>query len=307
MTALAHVPVLLADVMAACAPLADAHFVDGTFGGGGYSLAALAAGARVTGFDRDPRAVAAAAPAVAGAGGRLRVVRASFAAMADLLGPASADAVALDLGYSSIQMDDPSYGLSFQADGPLDMRLSGDGLSAAEFLNTASEQAIADVIYRLGEEPAARRIARAVVAARPIDTTGELAALCRRVVHQPPEIRRDPATRTFQAIRIHVNDELGELQRGLESAEQILAPGGRLAVVSFHSLEDRMVKRFLVERSGTAPRGSRHRPEAGPAGIAAFGRPARAIRPDAAEVARNPRARSATLRVAHRAMAGAGA
>lgn len=298
--ALAHIPVLLDEVMAAVAPLAGAHLVDGTYGGGGYALAALAAGARVTGFDRDPRAVVAAAPAIAAAGGRLQVIHAPFAAMADRLGAASADAVALDLGYSSIQMDDAAYGLSFQADGPLDMRLSGEGVSAADFLNSATEQMIADVIYRLGEEPASRRIARAIVAARPLHSSGELAAIVRRVVKTPPDARRDPATRTFQAIRIHVNDELGELQRGLQAAEAVLVPGGRLAVVSFHSLEDRIVKQFLIERSGSSPRGSRHLPETAASGPAAFERPLKAVRPTDGEVARNPRARSATLRVAHR-------
>jgi len=275
--------------------------VDGTYGGGGYAAAALSAGARVTGFDRDPRAVAAAAPAEAASDGRLTVIHAPFASMGDHVADGSADAVALDLGYSSIQMDDAAYGLSFQADGPLDMRLSGDGMSAADFLNSASEQQIADVIFQLGEEPAARRIARAIVAARPLATTADLAAVVRRVVHQPPDVRRDPATRTFQAIRIHVNDELGELTRGLVAAERALAPGGRLAVVSFHSLEDRLVKRYFIDRSGTAPRGSRHLPERSAAAPrAAFERPAKPVRPTDAEVARNPRARSATLRVARR-------
>lgn len=299
-----HVPVLCDEVMAAIAPLAGAHFVDGTYGGGGYAAAALGEGARVTAFDRDPRAVAAASQAVADSNGRLRVINAVFSAIADHVAPESADAVALDLGYSSIQMDDAAYGLSFQADGPLDMRLSGEGQTAADFLNSADEREIADVIFRLGEEPAARRIARAIIAARPLHSTADLAAIVRRVVHQPPEVRRDPATRTFQAIRIHINDELGELERGLEAAGQVLAPGGRLAVVSFHSLEDRIVKRFMIDRSGTSPRGSRHLPERAADGTPLFARPKKPVRPGTAELARNPRARSATLRVAHRVSGG---
>ncbi|MCG2840482.1 16S rRNA (cytosine(1402)-N(4))-methyltransferase RsmH [Sandaracinobacter sp. RS1-74] len=307
MSGLSHVPVMLDEVMAALAVGPGAHVVDGTFGGGGYAAAALARGAEVTGFDRDPRAVERGAAMVAASGGRLRLVNRTFAHMADELGEASVDAVALDLGYSSIQMDDPAYGLSFQADGPLDMRLSGSGESAADFLNTADEAEIADVLFHYGEEPAARRIARAIVADRPFHGTGELAGLVRRVVKagkgSKADAKRDPATRSFQAIRIRVNDELGELERGLEAAEAVLKPGGRLAVVSFHSLEDRIVKRFLAERSGSLPAGSRHLPQRAQAHEASFGRPARAERPGEREVAANPRARSATLRVARRSAA----
>lgn len=304
--ALSHIPVLLAEVMAALEIEAGAHVVDGTFGGGGYAQAALDAGATVTGLDRDPRAVARGAAMAEASGGRLRLINRTFSGMAEALGPASADAVALDLGYSSIQMDDPAYGLSFQADGPLDMRLSGEGESAADFVNGASEAEIADVLYLYGEEPAARRIARAIVADRPFRTTGELAGLVRRVVKAgkgAKDTKRDPATRSFQAIRIRVNDELGELERGLEAAEAVLKPGGRLAVVSFHSLEDRIVKQFLAERSGSLPSGSRYLPEARDVRAPSFERPAKAVRPSEAELLANPRARSATLRVARRSRA----
>lgn len=304
---LTHIPVMLDEVMAALAIEAGAHVVDGTFGGGGYAAAALAAGARVTGFDRDPRAVERGAAMVAAAGGALTLVNRPFSAMADELGEGVADGVALDLGFSSIQMDDPAYGLSFQADGPLDMRLSGSGESAADFLNTASEAEIADVIFHYGEEPAARRLARAIVADRPFHTTAEFAGLVRRVIRAGQkgggDSKRDPATKSFQAIRIRVNDELGELERGLVAAEAVLKPGGRLAVVSFHSLEDRIVKRFLAERSGSLPTGSRHLPAAGPAAPASFERPPKAARPSEREVAANPRARSATLRMARRSRA----
>lgn len=305
---LIHVPVLLDAVISALEIAEGDHVVDGTFGGGGYARAALLAGARVTGFDRDPRAIAAAGPMLAEWGGRLQLANRTFSGIADALGPASADAVALDLGYSSIQMDDPSYGLSFQADGPLDMRLSGEGQTAADFVNGASEAEIADVLFHYGEEPAARRIARAIVADRPFRTTGELAGLVRRVVKAGQsksgkaarDTKRDPATRSFQAIRIRVNDELGELERGLEAAEAVLKPGGRLAVVSFHSLEDRIVKRFLAERSGSMPAGSRYLPETRAAQAPGFERPGKAQRPSGAELLANPRARSATLRVARR-------
>ncbi|MGQ5700798.1 16S rRNA (cytosine(1402)-N(4))-methyltransferase RsmH [Sandaracinobacteroides sp. A072] len=305
MEGLVHVPVLLNEVMAALALGQGDHLVDGTYGGGGYSAAALTAGARVTGFDRDPRTIARASGALASAAGALRLVNRPFSAMADELGVDSADGVALDLGFSSIQMDDPAYGLSFQADGPLDMRLSGSGESAADFLNTAEEAEIADVLFHYGEEPAARRIARAVIAARPLHTTADFAAVVRRVVKAPRDSRRDPATRSFQAVRIRVNDELSELERGLEAAEAVLKPGGRLAVVSFHSLEDRIVKRFLAERSGGLPGGSRHLPEAAPGRAPSFERPGKAVRPSEAEVQANPRARSATLRFARRTPAAA--
>ena len=304
MTGAVHVPVLLEAVVAALAPGPGMRIVDGTLGGAGYARAFLAAGASVIGFDRDPKAIRGAEALAAASGGRLVLVHAPFSAMHDRLGDAAADGVALDLGFSSLQMDDPDYGLSFQSDGPLDMRLSGAGPTAADFLNGADEAEIADVLFRYGEEPAARRIARAILAARPLSRTGELAAIVRRSVRARPDLRRDPATRSFQAIRIHVNDELGELERGLVAAEAVLRPGGNLAVVSFHSLEDRIVKRFLAERSGALPNASRHLPGLAVAAPApTFARPARPVRPDARELAANPRARSATLRVARRTSA----
>jgi 16S rRNA (cytosine1402-N4)-methyltransferase len=299
-----HVPVLLEEVLHALALAPGARAVDATFGAGGYARRMLEAGATVTAFDRDPRAIAAGGSLAREAGGRLTLVHAPFSALAAHLPPASIDAVAFDLGVSSMQLDEPGYGMSFRLDGPLDMRMGTEGPTAADFLNTAGEAVIADTIYQLGEEPQSRRIARAIVAARPISTTGELAAIVRRALGNPRGARRDPATRTFQAIRLRVNDELSELDRGLAAAEQILKPGGRLAVVSFHSLEDRMVKRFLAERSGAVAGGSRHRPETRrESPLPTFERPARPVRPGAAELATNPRARSATLRSARRTAA----
>jgi 16S rRNA (cytosine1402-N4)-methyltransferase len=300
----AHTPVLLEEAMAALAPLAGATLVDATFGAGGYSRAALQRGAaRVFALDRDPSAIAAAR-GWAQAEPRLSLIHERFSRMDAALarhGVAQVDAIAFDIGVSSMQLGEPERGFSFQADGPLDMRMSGEGPTAAEFLNSASEAEIARVLRELGEEPQARRVARAIVAARPLATTAGLAAVVRRALGQQPGQARDPATRTFQAIRIHVNDELGELERGLDAAERLLAPGGRLAVVSFHSLEDRIVKAFLRARSGQVAGASRHRP-AVPATprLPSFERPARPVRPSAAEVARNPRARSATLRAARR-------
>jgi 16S rRNA (cytosine1402-N4)-methyltransferase len=203
-----------------------------------------------------------------------------------------------------MQLDRPERGFSFQADGPLDMRMGGEGESAADFLNNASEEEIADVLWRYGEEPKSRRIARAVVAARPVERTGELAEIVRKALGWHAGMKKDPATRTFQAIRIHLNEELQELEGGLEAAEQVLRPGGRLAVVTFHSLEDRMVKRFLKIRSGDVPSGSRHLPDqAGARPASTFDQVARPVKAGEAEVKANPRARSATLRVARRTSA----
>ncbi|MBV8970834.1 MAG: 16S rRNA (cytosine(1402)-N(4))-methyltransferase RsmH [Sphingomonadaceae bacterium] len=289
---MSHVPVLLDEVMAALALTPGDLYVDATFGGGGYARAALAAGARVVGIDRDPAALANAEPDAG-----LTLIEGRFSALDRLLadrGIDAVDAVAMDVGVSSMQLDQPERGFSFMADGPLDMRMSGEGMTAADFVNTASEAEIADVLFRLGEERQARRIARALVADRPFTRTGQLAAVVRSVCGPQPG-GKDAATRTFQALRIHVNDELGELEAGLSAAERVLRAGGRLAVVSFHSLEDRIVKTFLRDRSGAAPAGSRHRP-VGTMRTPSFTAAAKAVRPSPAEIARNPRARSATLR-----------
>jgi 16S rRNA (cytosine1402-N4)-methyltransferase len=208
--------------------------------------------------------------------------------------------ITLDIGVSSMQLDRPERGFSFQADGPLDMTMSQGGMSAADFLNTAAEEDIADVIYRYGEEPRSRRVARAIVDARPLERTGQLAAVVRRALGYKPHDKKDPSTRTFQAIRIHVNRELEELERALEAAEALLEPGGRLAIVTFHSLEDRIVKQFLRKRSGSEAGGSRHLPEKKAEVAPAFEKPAKAVKPGEIELARNPRARSATLRSAVR-------
>lgn len=295
----AHIPVLLAETMAALVIVPGEHHVDGTYGAGGYSRAMAAAGACVTAFDRDPDAVAAANAAPIA---DVKVIEACFSQMPSHFAE-PVDGVALDIGVSSMQLDVAERGFSFQADGPLDMRMQRSGESAADFCNTADEQDIADIIYRYGDEPKSRRIARAIVAARSLETTGELARVVRRAVGWRDGDKKDPATRTFQAIRIHINRELEELEGGLVAAEQILKPGGRLAVVTFHSLEDRIVKRFLKERSGALPAGSRHLPVAAEARVASFEGVAKPVRATSAEIARNPRARSATLRSARRTAA----
>lgn len=298
-----HVPVLLGEAMAALALGPGDRFVDATFGAGGYTQAALAAGvAAAWAFDRDPRAVTAAAIDDA----RLDVIEERFSQMDTALaarGVATVDAIVFDVGVSSMQLDEAGRGFSFQNDGPLDMRMGGDGPSAADFLNAAGEDEIARVLRDYGDEPRARRVARAIVAARPLATTGALAEVVRRALGWHAGMPRDPATKSFQAVRIHVNDELGELDGGLRAAERLLAPGGRLAVVSFHSLEDRAVKGFLRARGGATPSGSRHLPVAAPGPAPSFEPPAKAVRPSAAEIARNPRARSATLRAARRTAA----
>ncbi|MCG8512310.1 MAG: 16S rRNA (cytosine(1402)-N(4))-methyltransferase RsmH [Rhodospirillales bacterium] len=307
MTAALHKPVMLDAVLKALAPRDGGIYVDGTFGAGGYSRAVLdAADCTVWGIDRDPDAVSRGAEMASKYDGRLTVLGGRFSDMDRLLagvGLKAVDGVALDIGVSSMQIDDPARGFSFREDGPLDMRMEKDGLSAADVVNTPGEKELADIIYKYGEERASRRIARAIVQARkngPITRTGELADIVRSVL---PRARDgiDPATRTFQALRIFVNAELEELDQGLEAAEGLLKAGGRLAVVSFHSLEDRRVKAFLRERSGTGPRGHRHLPDAGPGQAPTFRLLSRRPeKPVEAEIADNPRARSARLRSAER-------
>ena len=297
-----HVPVLVSEVIAALSLSGGETVVDGTFGAGGYTRAMLSAGAgRVIGFDRDPEAIELGGSLVPNP--RLTLIEERFSQMDRALaerGIGLVDAIALDIGVSSMQLDRAERGFSFQSDGPLDMRMSRSGLTAAEFLNTAEEAEIARVLRDYGEEPRARAIARAIVAARPIERTAELAAIVRRAAGFRQGQKSDPATRTFQAIRIHLNAELDELEQGLEAAERALKPGGRLAVVTFHSLEDRIVKRFFRERSGGNPAGSRHRPELADPNEPTFDRVAKAVSPSERELAENPRARSARLRSAIR-------
>jgi S-adenosyl-methyltransferase MraW len=298
-----HIPVLLDEVIAAIQPAPGMTIIDATFGAGGYTQALLDAGAQVHAFDRDPDAIAAGQVMVAQYQTRLALHPARFSAMRDelaRLGIAQVDAVVMDIGVSSMQLDQGDRGFAFMHDGPLDMRMSRDGESAADFLNTADEEAIANVLYRYGEERQSRRVARAIVAARPLATTGELARVVRRALGHKPHDKKDPATRTFQAVRIHVNDELGELEAGLAAAEALLGEGGVLAVVSFHSLEDRIVKHFLRERSGAGRSVSRHLPGEIPGPPPTFTNLSKGIRPTEAELARNPRARSSTLRHAIR-------
>ena len=304
MSAAPHIPVLLAEVLAALALKPGDLYVDATLGAGGYLRAARAQDlGHAYGFDRDPEAHALNAD-IARADD-VTLIRRPFSEMVEGLadqGVSAVDAIAFDIGVSSMQIDTAERGFSFQADGPLDMRMSQEGMSAADFINSASEEEIADVLFHLGDERASRRIARAIVADRPFARTSELAGLIRRVLGRG-EPGKDPATRSFQALRIHVNDELGQLDAGLVAAERLLKPGGRLAVVSFHSAEDRRVKNFLRDRSGQAPAASRHAPLAAPTRAASFEKAMKAVRPSAAEIARNPRARSATLRSAVRTAA----
>jgi 16S rRNA (cytosine1402-N4)-methyltransferase len=305
-----HVPVLVNQVIAALALHEGDTAVDGTFGAGGYTRAMLAAGAgRVIGFDRDPDAIEVGGSLVPDRyvqEGRLTLVNERFSQMDRALaerGIGPVDAIALDIGVSSMQLDRAERGFSFQADGPLDMRMSKSGMTAAEYLNSADEAEIARVLRDYGEEPRARAIARAIVRQRPVERTAELAAIVRRAAGFRPGQKSDPATRTFQAIRIHLNAELDELEDGLAAAERALKPGGRLAVVTFHSLEDRIVKRFFRERSGGTPAGSRHRPALVDPMTPTFERVAKPVSPTERELAANPRARSARLRSAIRTAA----
>ncbi|MGH6932478.1 MAG: 16S rRNA (cytosine(1402)-N(4))-methyltransferase RsmH [Dongiaceae bacterium] len=309
-----HRPVMLREVLQVLAPRDGGIYVDGTFGAGGYSRALLdAANCTVWGVDRDPDAIAAGVDLVRLYAGRLTLVPGRFGELARLLrarGVVAMDGIAFDVGVSSMQIDHAERGFSFRLDGPLDMRMEKSGPSAADVVNKFPETELADIIHRLGEERRARQIARAIVTARkaaPITRTHQLAAIVRRVLRLASGGRRndkiDPATRTFQALRIFVNDELGELDRGLAVAEAMLRCGGRIAVVSFHSLEDRRVKSFLRDRCGLAPRQSRHVP----VGDAPDPRkpsfkplPQSGAHPDDDEIQANPRARSARLRAAER-------
>jgi 16S rRNA (cytosine1402-N4)-methyltransferase len=306
-----HISVLPHETLLALAPLSDATVLDGTFGWGGHSAAVLDADASVTiiALDRDPLAQPRAEELAARFPGRFRFLPGCFGGLDAVLadaGVAQVDAVLLDIGVSSMQLDTPARGFSFQADGPLDMRMSQAGRTAADLVNTADEAELTRILADYGEEPRARRVAKAIITARalaPITTTGALAEIVRKALggRQGP---KDPATRTFQALRIAVNEELDELRSGLEAAERVLGPGGRLAVITFHSLEDRIVKHFLRTRSGGEAAPSRHAPlpvRTGPA--PSFEAVAKPVRAGDAELAANPRARSATLRAARRTSA----
>lgn len=297
-----HIPVMLDEVVAALAPAPGDHVVDGTFGAGGYARAILGKGAQVTGFDRDPDVIRDAAPMLKEFSGRLDLVHAPFSWMDEHFAEASVDGVVLDIGVSSMQIDKAERGFSFSKDGPLDMRMAQSGLSAADVVNSFAVSDLIRIVGILGEERHAGRVARAIERERTagrIETTGHLARIVEKAVGRGPKDRIHPATRTFQGLRIFVNDELGELARALFAAERILKSGGRLAVVTFHSLEDRIVKRFFQDRMGGGG-GSRHMPEVAekPATFAAEGKAM--LKASEAEAERNPRARSAKLRAGTR-------
>ena len=300
-----HIPVLLRPLLQAVAPV-EGDWLDGTFGAGGYARALLEAGAaRVTGVDRDPLALEMAAAWAGEYGDRLRLVAGNFSEL-DLHAGGMLDGVVLDLGVSSMQLDRAERGFSFQKDGPLDMRMSQAGPSAADLVNSASEGVLADILYHYGEERASRRIARAIVEARavePITTTLRLAEIVAKCLPRPKPGQSHPATRSFQAIRIAVNTEFDELAEGLQAAERALKPGGRLAVVTFHSLEDRIVKRFFQIASGAEANANRYAPAKADSAARFEMITKKAVGPDEAELAANPRARSAKLRVARRTAA----
>ncbi len=303
-----HVPVLLEEVLEILAPRDDGIYLDGTFGGGGYAEGILkSAACTLWAIDRDPAAVQRGLALAARYPGRLHMLEGCFGDMLDLLsthGVVALDGIVLDLGVSSFQLDQPERGFSFRADGPLDMRMSTNGPSAADLVATLSEGELADVFYHYGEERHARRVARAVVAARavaPIETTLQLADIVRRVVPRDAS-GIDRATRSFQGLRIRVNDELGEIERAMAAALKLLAPHGRLIVVSFHSLEDRIVKKIMAEASGRSGIGSRHTPAAFlPRAVAEYRLlTTKPVFPGEAELASNARARSARLRAIER-------
>jgi 16S rRNA (cytosine1402-N4)-methyltransferase len=297
-----HIPVLGRRAVCWLAPRDGGLYVDATFGAGGYTRAILATpGTRVVGIDRDQSAIAEGATLVQEAQGRLDLVEDCFSNLDAIVGDGVADGVVFDLGVSSMQLDEAARGFSFRLDGPLDMRMGRNGPSAADVIAHAGERDLATIIFTLGEERHSRAIARAIVKVRgeaAISTTRRLAEIVARVVHSRDSAIH-PATRTFQALRIFVNDELGELARGLAAAERVLKPNGRIVVIAFHSLEDRIVKTFLTERS-RAPAGSRHRPEVAAVAATFHVLTRRPETPDEGEIATNPRARSAKLRAAER-------
>ncbi|WP_135451046.1 16S rRNA (cytosine(1402)-N(4))-methyltransferase RsmH [Tabrizicola caldifontis] len=300
-----HIPVLIDAILRECAPIRGV-WLDGTLGAGGYTRALLQAGAeRVIGIDRDPLALRMAADWAAPWGDRVRLVEGTFSDL-DTLAGEPLDGVVLDLGVSSMQLDLPERGFSFLRDGPLDMRMSQQGQSATDLVNSADEAVLADILFHYGEERAARRIARAIVAARavePIVTTARLAEIVAKCLPRPKPGQSHPATRSFQAIRIAVNAEFSQLAEGLAAAERALKSGGLLAVVTFHSLEDRIVKRFLQLASGHEANANRYAPARSAEAPRFDLVTRRAIAPDEAEIARNPRARSARLRIARRTAA----
>ncbi|WP_085796297.1 16S rRNA (cytosine(1402)-N(4))-methyltransferase RsmH [Falsiruegeria litorea] len=303
-----HIPVLLRPLLAAISPVSG-RWLDGTFGAGGYTRGLLAAGAdTVIGVDRDPLAFEMAADWAGDYGDRLVMQAGVFSRMDEYA--SDLDGVVLDLGVSSMQLDLAERGFSFMKDGPLDMRMSQDGPSAADLVNEASEEDIADILFHYGEERASRRIAKAIVRERTvgaITTTLHLAKIIESCLPRPKPGQSHPATRSFQALRIAVNDEYGELFRGLMAAERALKPGGQLAVVTFHSVEDRMVKRFLQARAGKTGRANRYAPEIAQDAPQFTIKTRKAVGPDDQELEENPRSRSAKLRVAIRTDAPAGA
>jgi 16S rRNA (cytosine1402-N4)-methyltransferase len=305
-----HIPVLLKEAVAALGVHGGGVYLDGTFGAGGYAAAILAQGGKVIAIDRDPQAVAGGQALASSAAGRLTLIEGRFGALDEIAraaGLSHVDGVVLDVGVSSMQLDEASRGFSFRHDAALDMRMENSGRSAADILAEEDEETIADILYHFGEERASRRIARAIIADRkatPFVSTRQLASMIERVAPTRPGEVIHPATRSFQALRIAVNDELGELARGLVAAEAILEPGGKLAVVSFHSLEDRIVKQFFARRSGRGEAASRRLPgekePPAPTFAVSSGQP---VVPDEAERNANPRARSAKLRFGTRTAA----
>ncbi|MET0338333.1 MAG: 16S rRNA (cytosine(1402)-N(4))-methyltransferase RsmH [Caulobacter sp.] len=300
-----HISVLLDEVLAALSAQPGETIIDGTFGAGGYSRAILATGASVVGFDRDPTVLRFAEP-LAAENNRFRLIQDRFSQMEEHFGPASVDGVVLDIGVSSMQLDEADRGFSFMRDGPLDMRMDADGPTAADLVNELEKEELARILYVYGEERESRRVASFIIRRReeqPFSRTLDLAEVVERALGGRRGAKAHPATKTFQALRIAVNEELTELERALGAAERILKPGGRLAVVTFHSLEDRIVKSFFIERAGKTPGGSRHAPptERGP--TPTFELIGKAAAPGEAELAINPRARSAKLRAGLRTTA----